>query len=112
MRKLRKHALFLKMGIDFVRKRPDSARIPVNEPHSPRKVLRPPETLPHTPRWFPGLPEMSRTVAGSFCDPPKPCRKLRAGFRGLPEMSRMVAGSLRELRKQALFELFQIITVR
>ena len=72
------------MGIDFVRKRPDSPRIPVNEPHSPRKVLRPPETLPHTPRWFPGLPEMSRTVAGS----------------------------LRELRKQALFELFQIITVR
>ena len=28
------------------------------------------------------------------------------------EMSRTVAGSLRELRKQALFELFQIITVR
>ena len=72
------------MGIDFVRKRPDSPRIPVNEPRIPRKVLRPPETLPQAPRWLPGLPEMSRTVAGS----------------------------LRELRKQALFELFQIITVR
>ena len=72
------------MGIDFVRKRPDSPRIPVNEPHGCGKVLRPPETLPQAPRWFPGLPEMSRTVAGS----------------------------LRELRKQALFELFQIITVR
>ena len=57
---------------------------PGNEPHAPRKVLRPPESLPHTPRWFTGPPEMSRTVAGS----------------------------LRELRKQALFELFQIITVR
>ena len=57
---------------------------PVNEPHGCGKLLRPPETLPQAPRWFPGLPEMSRTVAGS----------------------------LRELRKQALFELFQIITVR
>ena len=41
----------------------------------------PPETLPHTPRWFPGLPEMSRAFRGRFCDPPKPCRKLRAGLR-------------------------------
>ena len=25
--------------------------------------------------------EMSRAFRGRFCDPPKPCRKLRAGFR-------------------------------
>ena len=55
---------------------------------------------------------MSRTVAGSFCDPPETLPQAPRWFPGLPEMSRTAAGSLRELRKQALFELFQIITVR